>query len=158
MLEVERLTKSHIEYLYPIIKEYKDAHSDLNFRTEYLENFIQIINELLDNDEKMAYIAKYEGKVVGLIIGMIESNSRLELPNEIGYIGLLTVLKDYRRKGIGKELVDKLKDWFKEKKITEIELFTTINNEESRRFWDKSGYKVYLERRKINVLSNKHGS
>lgn len=152
MLEVEKLTKSHIEYLYPIIKEYKDAHSDLNFRTEYLENFIQIINELLDNDEKMAYIAKYEGKVVGLIIGIIESNSRLELPNEIGYIGLLTVLKEYRRKGIGKELVDKLKEWFKEKKITEIELFTTINNEESRRFWDKNGYKVYLERRKLNVF------
>lgn len=152
MLKVEKLTKSHIEYLYPIIKEYKDAHSDLNFRTEYLENFIQIINELLDNDEKMAYIAKYEGKVVGLIIGIIESNSRLELPNEIGYIGLLTVLKEYRRKGIGKELVDKLKEWFKEKKITEIELFTTINNEESRRFWDKNGYKVYLERRKLNVF------
>ncbi|WBW95572.1 GNAT family N-acetyltransferase [Oceanirhabdus sp. W0125-5] len=147
MTEIKTLEKEDLDLLVPLAKEYREAHESLKFKNDYKEIFIKYFEGLLNDKEKVAIVAKVRGEIVGMIVGTIDDNSRLMLPEKIGYVPFLTVLKKARRNGIGKKLVEELNKWFKKRNINLIELYTSIDNSEAKEFWEKRGYNVYLERR-----------
>ncbi|MEM2178692.1 MAG: ribosomal protein S18-alanine N-acetyltransferase [Candidatus Methanomethylicaceae archaeon] len=85
-------------------------------------------------------IAKINDHIVGYIIGIIEKN--------IGTIVSIAVKKDYRKKGIGKKLLDSIIEYFKSRNVSLVNLQVRIDNYEAISFYEKNGFK------KIKVLKN----
>ncbi|WP_069650113.1 GNAT family N-acetyltransferase [Caloranaerobacter ferrireducens] len=146
-IEIKRLSKEDIAHLAPLAQEYRQAHETLKFKDDYKNILIKYFEELLEEKEKVAILAKVNDEIAGIIVGTIDNNSRLMLPEKIGYIPLLVVLKKYRRIGIGSKLTKELIGWFKEKGIDLVELYTSIANKNAREFWEKNGFGINLERR-----------
>jgi ribosomal protein S18 acetylase RimI-like enzyme len=61
------------------------------------------------------------------------------------YISVLCVNKKYQRKGIGKNLINNVKQIAKEKKCTRIILDVSTNNTNAITFYKKLGFKIYDE-------------
>ncbi|MEM2633527.1 MAG: ribosomal protein S18-alanine N-acetyltransferase, partial [Nitrososphaerota archaeon] len=85
-------------------------------------------------------IAKINDHIVGYIIGIIEKN--------IGTIVSIAVKKDYRKKGIGKKLLDSIIEYFKSRNVSLVNLQVRIDNYEAISFYEKNGFK------KVKVLKN----
>jgi ribosomal-protein-alanine N-acetyltransferase len=85
-------------------------------------------------------IAKMNDQIVGYIVGVTEK--------DIGTIDSIAVKKDYRRKSIGKKLLDSIIEYFKLKNISIINLQVRIDNYEAISFYEKNGFK------KVKVLKN----
>jgi len=90
------------------------------------------------------FVAVDRKKIVGYILGEIETPEHQHIFNKRGYIVDAFVLKEYRRKGVGEELFKKLIKWFKSKKIKWIKVAVYANNFNSIKFWEKMGFKEYV--------------
>jgi ribosomal protein S18 acetylase RimI-like enzyme len=58
-----------------------------------------------------------------------------------GYIHHLVIREDYRRMGLGQELVQRCLDGLKQLEILKCHLFVFANNEIGRGFWSDTGWK-----------------
>jgi len=151
IIKLKKLCKEDVTFLAHLAQEYRQAHETLKFKEDYKEIFIKYFEELLKENEKVAIVAKVNGEIAGMIVGIVDDNSKLMLSEKIGYVPFLTVLKKFRRNGIGQKLIDELIGWFKEKNIDLVELYTSIDNYDAREFWEKNGFSIYLERRFIEI-------
>ena len=88
---------------------------------------------------------------MGLIQGTIwESPAIPIMSNEqYGMIENLVVMSEYRRKGVGKELFNKLNDWFVSNGIYDIRLNVFEFNQEAISFYKKLGFLNYSRRMKL---------
>ena len=68
-----------------------------------------------------------------------------------GWIDKLYLLKEYRRKSIGKRLTQELIRWLKKKNVKEIQTKILIKNKASLVNFEKQGFEkfVYILRRKL---------
>lgn len=152
MIQIEKYDFDKEYNFKPIIDEFVTSHKSLlSFNSNYPTIFIDYLKEMEGNSLKVIYIAKESFNIAGLIVGTIEDNPSLLLPKKFGYIPIIVVLPEFRRKGIAKGLFLTLKKWFKTSGISQIELYTQIDNEFAKPFWQSCGFEVYLERRKIII-------
>ena len=108
--------------------------------------------EKLINDQKTGFfLAELDGELMGLIQGTIwESPAIPIMSNEqYGMIENLVVMSEYRRKGVGKELFNKLNDWFVSNGIYDIRLNVFEFNQEAISFYKKLGFLNYSRRMKL---------
>lgn len=80
-------------------------------------------------------VAKASGKVVGYILGYTK-------PNKSGSIKNLAVASNYRRLGIGKELVNFIIQRLKEKSVKKVFLHTRMKNRAASSFYKKLGFRI----------------
>ena len=114
------------------VAELKDAESiaELSNRLGYESTNEKIqhrLSEILSHTDNCVFVMLYNEKVIGWIHGFytrrIESDSFIE-------IGGMVVDNNYRRKGIGRMLVQKIMEWAHEKKIEKIRVrCNTLRNE-----------------------------
>jgi ribosomal-protein-alanine N-acetyltransferase len=121
---------------------FKDLRKVYEVELESFENpypFPVFLNFLLKEPNGFL-IAKMNDQIVGYVIGVTEKN--------IGTIVSIAVKKDYRRKGIGKKLLDYIIEYFKLKNISIINLQVRIDNYEAISFYENNGFK------KVKILKN----
>jgi len=138
-----------IDGLHPLMDQFVRSHPSLNFRDDYREAFGEWLSSNLDQASLRSLIAISNGQVVGFILGDIRENAPILSPRFIGHVSLLAVDHDSRQKGVGKHLWEELKSWFVSRGIDHFELFTEYGNQLSGPFWDKRGFKVVLEKRRL---------
>ena len=93
----------------------------------------QSLEELKEEFEKGVILKAAEnGKIIGSIRGYTENNTL--------FIGKLIVHKDYRRKGIGKELLLAIESLYTDFRY---ELFTTSKSVNNLSLYSKLGYKQF---------------
>jgi len=84
----------------------------LRTQMEVQEQTLQNINAVLESNDHTAFVAEYENKIVGWIGAsqaiMIEVMPHCEING-------LVIDQDHRGMGIGKLLIDKVKQWAREK-------------------------------------------
>lgn len=88
-----------------------------------------------DNSKQAMFLAVCGGVCIGTV--RISTGWR-----EQGYIEDLTVDAAYRRKGVGKKLMDSAVDWCREQKLNRIILETQDNNLYACRFYVKYGFEL----------------
>jgi ribosomal-protein-alanine N-acetyltransferase len=79
-------------------------------------------------------MAKVNGETVGYVIGKKNEES--------GLVVSIAVKKEWRRKGIGKELMEKLIENFKKERVKIIFLHVREENREAINFYQKLGFKI----------------
>lgn len=86
-------------------------------------------------------------KISHILSGLIEriearrSAFRMLEPSRTGYIADIYVVPGYRRKGVGRMLVEESMKWFVLQGISAVELNVLADNESGKQFWESLGFK-----------------
>ncbi|RAO99223.1 GCN5 family acetyltransferase [Petrotoga sp. 9PW.55.5.1] len=90
------------------------------------------IEKFLNKNQGLNYVCEEEEKIIGTIL-CGEDGRR-------GYLYHLAVDKEYRRSGIGKQLVEIVLRNLKKRGIIKCHLFVYYENELGKTFWEKTGW------------------
>lgn len=145
IIEYEEIYQEEVKELLEELQKYmisvdKEGYSTItkDYKEKYFEKIIKEVN---------AYQGKIflaiDKKVVGLIIGLINnediSTYDLKAP-KLGRVTELIVTKEYRNKKIGKQLLKKIEEYFKEVGCKGILLNIFTDNKVAKIFYEKEGY------------------
>jgi ribosomal protein S18 acetylase RimI-like enzyme len=112
------------------------------------ENFGDFINSHIADEAFCVLVAEADKDIVGYCLSEIQKcDPHILKIQEYGHISNIAVTKDYRRKEIGEDLLQKTVDWFSKKGIHRIEVCVGIGNKSARKFWTKMGFTVFVENR-----------
>ncbi|MDM1097382.1 GNAT family N-acetyltransferase [Myroides odoratimimus] len=100
---------------------------------------IEFLEETIQSDEWDFLIAVDNEQLIGMVALFIEHTLPYECFVQHRYLNFadIYVEPEYRSSGIGKQLIDAVKQWAKEKKVDYIELLVVEQN--------KRAYELYLE-------------
>ncbi|MCM1285249.1 MAG: GNAT family N-acetyltransferase [Acetobacter sp.] len=90
------------------------------------------INKFLNRNPDTCFTATEENKIVGCILAGNDGRR--------GYVYHTAVSPDYRQKGIGTKLTEKVIEALKEIGISKAALLVFANNENGNQFWNKIGF------------------
>lgn len=97
-----------------------------------LDDSFEGIERFLKRNPTTNYIAKVENKIIGVILCGHDGRR--------GYIYHTAVNTDYRKKGIGKALVDAVLSALKKEKINKVALVAFTSNDLGNKFWQSLGF------------------
>lgn len=102
------------------------------------------IKLVLERTDHVAFVATADDKIIGWIHAFIaltiESKPFIE-------IGALVIDHNHRSKGVGKELVVKIKEWCFEKNIVSLRVRSNTKRKEAHAFYCKIGFKEIKEQK-----------
>lgn len=126
------------EYVAEIDKEKYNILTN-EYREKYFEKVMNEVNKY----EGKIFLAMENGKVIGLIVGLInnkeESTYDFKAPKR-GRVTELVVSKECRSNGVGKQLLDKMENYFKEVGCKGVLIDVFAYNENAQKFYYKNGY------------------
>jgi GNAT superfamily N-acetyltransferase len=96
------------------------------------------IDEMLNNPDTHTLIAEHEGTPIGFIHGRVTYRQEYT-PTAVGFIDLIYVEENQRRKGIGTVLVGHLTARLKAQGAEEANLGYIASNTQAERFWNSLG-------------------
>ena len=102
-----------------------------------IEQTLQNIHAVLHSNDHIAFVAEYENDIVGWIGAsqaiMIEVMKHCEING-------LVIDQDHRGMGIGKLLIDKVKQWARKKDNTKLGLHCNVKRTEAHLFYEHLGF------------------
>ena len=130
------------QYLADMDKEGYNIVGD-GYRDKYFEKTLEEVKKC--NGKILLY--KADEKIVGLIVGIINNDDTIRYDFKApkrGRITELVVDKDYRGKGIGKELLLKMKEHLKSNGCEKILIAVFGYNESAIRFYKENGFHIRM--------------
>ena len=130
----------------------KDLQNFIELRTEYLKridkqnktseevdiNKIKKEFQIFLKKDKLFFVAEEKKKIIGYIAGNIFINPW----NKGGYIDDLYVSNNFRKKGIGKNLIKKFLEELKKRKIKTCQLGVSKTNKKAQNLYKKLGFDI----------------
>jgi ribosomal protein S18 acetylase RimI-like enzyme len=109
---------------------------------------LQWFMDALENPESLLLVAEHEGMIVGFLSALVRQNPDLPMfvPRRWLAVDNVAVLNAYRRRGIGRALMQQAHTWAKDHHLAAIELTVWEFNEEALAFYEKLGYTTILRR------------
>ena len=105
--------------------------------------FLAYLESELDNAHCAVYVAEVNGLVVGYTFGQVLQRPTLRT-RECGYIADLCVRAEFRGRGLGRRLYERLRAWFLSRGIEAVEVQVVRANPASQTFWRKMGFNDFL--------------
>lgn len=137
LAELNREVQEHHHKMYPEI-----------FRPYDKEEIAKAIKKMLGGREAKAFVA-YEGEeAAGYAIIFISrfNQNAFQQARSAMQVDQFAVLEKFRKKGVGKKLMDFLVELAKKEKLSRIDLNHWEKNEEAKEFFGKSGFVYYNSR------------
>jgi len=108
--------------------------------------------ETIHNKKGVFLLAKDKEEVIGYIFAFKKTARKVPIIKQTKWVevDVLSVRSDYRNKGIGELLMNKVEIWAKKSKISSLELNVWCFNKGAVKFYEKRGYDTYnLKMRKV---------
>ncbi len=102
--------------------------------------------EQLASEDAIFYIAFVGEQAVGYICAKLQKTTPVFEKSFIGFIDGLYVIKEFRKLGIGRHLVDLAKVWFNEHGVSTVQLSVASKNDPGIKFWEKCGFNELMRR------------
>lgn len=112
--------------------------------------FIGYLADQLDNPNMAVLVAEQEKTIIGYTFGQIMRRPTLA-SGDCGYVADVCVEEAWRGQGIGRQLYEHLRAWFRANGITAIEVQVVRANPASQAFWRKMGYSEFLRTLRVNM-------
>lgn len=113
--------------------------------------FASYAKRMIHSPNAVLFVAEDNGKIVGYSLGKIEKRPPIFKIQKTGQITDAFVLKEYRRKGLAKRMVNRLIEWFKSKGIDIVELDVDNRNDIGMKVWKKMKFERYMIRKKRRI-------
>jgi GNAT superfamily N-acetyltransferase len=112
----------------------------------------RIIDRLNDPYTRTLVAENSDGRVIGFVLGMVVDLMQDIFAQQLGgFLADIYVEPDYRRQGVGKALVNGLKDWFREMRITTFEWHVAARNPDGLAFWRAVGGREIMLRMRADI-------
>ena len=148
-MNLEIRLEKNVEILARLNKSVHDLqqtwHPEI-FREYNYETMSKMFDEMLQKDFIHSLIAYSSGQPVGYAV-LIVRNYDIPLfceDHKSIYIDQMCVIEEYRHQGVGKQLMEKIKEFALDKDIKRIELSVWVDNVNAIKFYEKMGFADYL--------------
>ena len=95
---------------------------------------------VLESSKTQVFIARDEIRAVGYVRGSVKDMSPVFVKARVGSIDELFIIEEFRGRGAGKNLVEYMKMWFRNKGVSEVNLHVSSDNERAKDFWCRRGF------------------
>lgn len=110
-----------------------------------------ILDRLADADARIL-VAELDGAVVGYVNGVIaDITTEMFQPLRCGLLADIYVQVAYRRRGLGKQLVERLALWFRSREVGHFEWHVSAANREALAFWKAIGGETTMLRMRAQI-------
>ena len=138
--------KDVLNNLITVFVKYEADNFDENNHNDF--KFLSYIDKRIDNSEYMVYVDEEDNKIVGFILASFMRNNVIKKTDEVK-IDILYVDEEYRCKGIGTNLVNKVVDNCKSLGVKFLRIDNFVKNKEANDLYEKLGFSpLVVERRK----------
>ena len=124
-----------------LLQEHVEKSNPLTWRMT--EEGMRLLKQEVENElatgKVQVLLAEADGEVIGFVQGEVTCRSEF-MPRTVGHISLMYVMKQFRRKGVGRRLVTELSKFFSSNKAETLTVRYVIGNTEAERFWKKLGF------------------
>jgi ribosomal protein S18 acetylase RimI-like enzyme len=135
MITTRKAISSDIPALTALLKELFSVEQDFSFDETRQGRGLR---QMIDNQRGCLLVAAVDGRVVGMCSG------QLTISTAEGGLALLiedvVVAKQWRRKSIGKCLMNAIAEWARLMKVTRLQLLADRNNEQALNFYKNIGW------------------
>lgn len=93
------------------------------------------------------YVACVEGQAIGFVQAEVRvtGETSFRRPQTVVFVHIIVVRPDYRGRGVGRMLMEKVFDLAAQNGISRVELDHWAGNESASRFFSQSGFKAYRQ-------------
>lgn len=109
------------------------------------------MQRMIDDSKSMSgviYVAEEAGNIIGFVQGVVVNHrsgddivfDTTHTPRKDGWIGLLFVESGHRGRGIGQELIDKIKNYFEHEGCNTLRLLVLSDNTHAIEMYKKYGF------------------
>ncbi len=148
MLEIIKASEINLDELFELHVKYMTYHKKIdsyfNFTLDASEEWKAHIKKLLNDESKVVFIALKEGTIIGFIDAGITKKAPIYEIQNVGSIGAIFVISEYRRQGIAKALAEEVFKWMKKKGIDYVEHPISAKNNASLQTWKSLGFEEYM--------------
>jgi GNAT superfamily N-acetyltransferase len=102
----------------------------------------KVENDLADSNIHVL-LAEADGEIIGYVQGEVTHRSDY-VPRTVGHVSLMYVVKQFRRKGVGRRLVKELCRFFNSNNVEDLTVRYIVGNEEAEGFWRKLGFEPII--------------
>ena len=101
----------------------------------------------INSSNQFIFVSENDGETEKTITGFISGYIKILFPwfkiKQVGHISFLAVDEKWRRQGVGRHLELKACEWFKNRGLTYVELYTNEKNYPGISAWQSYGYKPF---------------
>jgi GNAT superfamily N-acetyltransferase len=147
-LTIRRATSSDVERIVELrllLQEHAEKSNPLIWRITKEGKKLQkqkVENDLADSNIHVL-LAEANGEIIGYVQGEVTRRSD-HIPRTVGQVSLMYVVKQSRRKGVGRRLVKELCKFFSSNKAEDLTVRYIIGNKEAEGFWRKLGFEPII--------------
>lgn len=134
IVELRLLSQEHAEKSNPLIWRITEDGKKL---------LKQKVEDDLANSNIHVLLAETDGKAIGYVQGEVTRRSD-HMPKTVGHISLMYVVKQFRRKGVGRRLMKELFKFFSSNNVEDLTVRYIVGNKEAEGFWRKLGFKSII--------------
>jgi ribosomal protein S18 acetylase RimI-like enzyme len=135
---VVRLWKGEVEY-------HTSIDPRLAVREDAEESFRQFLTRIAASQSDVIVLAAdVGGEIAGFLVGMIRERTPVFVRSTHGYITDIYVDPRFRRRGIGRRLVEAAEEWFAARGMDHVRLQVAAANEAGLAFWRSVGFGDYF--------------
>ena len=150
-IEIIEATESHVSDIVELWREAMDFHRDIDsrytLREGASEHYEKHLRELMEAEDTLVLVAIDEMRTVGFSISQVNKHPPIWVEREkYGFIDTMAITADYRRRGIGEQMLGKMFEWRASRGIGMIELSVAARNQVGYSFWRKHGFRDFMHR------------
>lgn len=98
------------------------------------------VNAIKNN---FCFVALVDGKIVGYIVGYIQKPETYRNIGKLAELDNMSILREYRSKGIGSKLVKEFKKWAKSNGVDRLRVTASVRNLKAIKFYRREGFGDY---------------
>ena len=145
-IKIRKIQKGDMKKIIPLLEQVSTLHINMRpdiFKEKTEANMEKEILDIINNEEKISFVAEENEKILGIIVLKIkEVINHINLKNsKVLWIEELCVDENNRGKGIGKILINNAKEIAKDLKCERLELNCWEANKDAIAFYEKQGMK-----------------
>ncbi len=160
-VEIRRATLKDVKEILPVWGELAVFHSTLDPAftpsAQWPREYGAYLRSLMTRDDAIAVVARDAGEIVGYAVGRVTMLPPFFEQRYRGYIHDVFVKPQFRRRGVGRRLVDAILQWLRQQEVLLVELTVATNNE-AVAFWKRLGFSVYMQQMKKDLQDERVSS
>lgn len=143
---VRQGTLADLPSVLPLIEKTAAFHAQLDpqrfgLKPNVAASYEGWITRMFDEPANAFFVAEFDGRIVGFVLGAMQDDARIYSVGRIGFIHDLWVEEDQRQKGIGRQLVLAAVEHFRGHGAEQARLDSATSNERAQRLFASRGFR-----------------